>query len=52
MDNKQNELAVSKDDLQAYLFNYGNSINNAMKMNSEQKNINSLNNVISGVQGV
>lgn len=52
VDNKQNELSVSKDDLQAYLFNYGNSINNAMKMNSEQKNINTLNNVISGVQGV
>ena len=52
VDNKQNELAVSKDDLQAYLFNYGNSINNAMKMNSEQMEINSINNAVGTVTGL
>ena len=51
VDNKQNELAVSKDDLQAYLFNYGNSINNAMKMNSEQMEVNSINNAVGTITG-
>ena len=52
VDNRQHEVSTVKNDLENYLYNYGNSLNSAIKMNTEQKNINSLNNVVSGVQGV
>lgn len=51
VDNRQNVLSIVKNDLDNYLYNNANSINNALTQNTQRYDFNTTNNMLSMIGG-